>query len=470
MNGSRRQKSNSRVGEVREVLGRVVNQCLMAGGLVMAPFVLADDWPQWLGEHRDGVWRESGIVEAFPEAGLPVVWRHPIGAGYSGPAVSQGRLVVMDRKAKPFDPATAPSGNSNFIRVEIPGSERVLCLDERSGKTLWEISYDCDYTTAFPYAIGPRCTPTIDGDRVYTLGAEGRLMCLSLSSGKILWSLDLKESHQAQVSHWGFAAHPLVDGPRLICMVGGIDSAVVAFDKMTGKELWRAGSAEDPGYCPPVIYSLGGLRQVVTWDSVNVNGIDPVTGEVYWSVAFPPTYGMSIGMPRQENNRLFVMSFNRISGMIEIGEGGKSAALGWRGNAKTGVAGVLNTAWVEGGHVFASGHRGEYRCVELATGTRVWSHDGPTKNIAGKRATSWPSTFTIKHEPSGRFFLANDHGELIIADLSPDGYREISRTLLLKPTHLVGSRYLVWSHPAFANQRIYARNDEEIVCFDLSSN
>lgn len=447
---------------------RRVHLWLPTIGLSAIPLLQAADWPQWLGKDRDGVWREPGIVESFPKTGLPVVWRQPIGSGYSGPAVSQGRVLVMDRQARPFDPTRAPGGNPNFIRVQIPGNERILCLDETTGKKLWEVSYECDYTTAFPYAIGPRCTPTIDEDRVFTLGAEGRLMCLGLDSGSIRWSLDLKESHGAKVSHWGFAAHPLVDGPRLICMVGGADSAVVAFDKMTGKELWRAGAAVDPGYCPPVIYTLGGLRQIVTWDSLSVSGIHPETGELFWSVPFPPTYGMSIGMPRQEGNRLFLMSFNRISGMIEVAEGGKSAALAWRGDAKTGVAGVLNTAWVENGYVYASGHRGEYRCVELATGKRVWSDEGPTKNLAGKRATSWPSTFTVKHEPTGRFFLANDHGELIIANLSPSGYREVSRTTLVKPTHLVGSRYLVWSHPAFANRRVYARNDEEIVCFDLS--
>ena len=465
----RRRLASPSCGRSRTFWNDFICLALAAVGSSIGGQMLGDDWPQWLGENRDGVWRESGVVEAFPKEGLPVVWRQAIGSGYSGPAVSKGRLVVMDRKAEPFDPSLAPGGNPNFIRVQIPGTERVLCLDARTGKSLWEFSYNVEYTTAFPYAIGPRCTPTIDGGRVYTLGAEGRLMCLSLDSGQVLWSIDLTESHQAKVSHWGFAAHPLVDGPRLICMVGGRNSAVVAFDKMTGAELWRSGDAEDPGYCPPVIYTLGGKRQLVTWDSKHVSGIAPETGEIYWQVPFPPTYGMSIGMPRQENNRLFLMSFNRVSGMIEVSADGNAASLVWRGDAKSGVAGVLNTAWVEEGHVYASGHRGEYRCVELETGNRVWSDDAPTRNLAGKRASSWPSTFTVKHAPSGRFFLANDHGELILAELSPRGYTEIDRTMLIKPTHLVGSRYLVWSHPAFANRRVYARNDEEIVCFDLAT-
>lgn len=437
--------------------------------MISSAGLLADDWPQWLGEQRDGVWRESGIVESFSDDGLPVVWRQKMGGGYSGPAIADGRLFVMDREAKAFDPKEAPEGNPNFVRVQLPGTERVRCFDEKTGAVLWEVSYDSVYSTAFPYAIGPRCTPTVDGERVYTLGAEGHLKCFSVASGKEVWGHDLRESHGAKVPHWGFAAHPLIDGDRLICMVGGTDSAVVAFDKLTGTELWRAGSAEDPGYCPPVIYSFGGKRQLVTWDSLSVNGIDPESGRVFWSVPFPPTYGMSIGMPRREGSRLFVMSFNRVSGMIEIGDDGLSAKLAWKGGTKTGVGGVLNTAWIEGGHIYASGNRGEYRCVELATGKRVWDNDLPTRNRKGKRGTSWPSTFTVKHEPSGRFFLANDHGELIIASLSPDGYEEISRTFLIEPTHLVGGRYLVWSHPAFANRRVYIRNDKEIVCFDLAA-
>lgn len=430
---------------------------------------MADDWPQWLGEHRDAVWRESGIVDSFPAGGLPVIWRSELGGGYSGPAVAGGRVFVMDRQAAAYDSSTAPKGNPNFVRVTLPGTERVLCLDEKTGREIWTVEYGSLYSTAFPYAIGPRCTPTVDEDRVYTLGAEGHLKCLEVNTGREIWGLDFRQSHQVKVNDWGFAAHPLIDGDRLICMVGGENSAVVAFDKFTGKELWRAGSAEDPGYCPPVIYTIGGKRQLVTWDSKDLNGINPETGAIYWRVPFPPTYGMSIGMPRIEGHRLFLMSFSRISGMVEVSMDGVSAELKWQGGTKSGVAGVLNTAWIEDGHIYASGHRGEYRCVSLATGERRWSSDQPNRNTAGQRASAWPNTFTVKHEPSGRFFLANDHGELILADLSPDGYSELSRTALLKPTHLVGGRYLVWSHPAFANRKVYVRNDEEIVCFDLAA-
>ncbi len=441
---------------------------LLAGWLVAVP-AWGDDWPQWLGERRDGVWREEGIVEEFPEAGLPAVWRQPLGGGYSGPAVAARRVLVMDREAEAFAPEKLSRGNPNFIRAELPGTERVVCLDAATGKKLWQVEYPSVYTTAYPYAIGPRCTPTVDGNRVYTLGAEGHLKCLALEDGRELWAINLRKTYRTKTPAWGFAAHLLVDGRRLICMVGGKDTAVVAFDKTTGEELWRSGTAEDPGYCPPVIYSIGGKHQLIVWDSQNLRGLDPLSGQTFWSVRFPPTYGMAIGMPRLHNRRLFLMAFNRLSGMIEVAPDGNAAKLIWEGRTKSGVAGVLNTAWVEDGFIYAAGHRGEYRCVELATGRRIWSDDSPTRNQAGQRAASWPNAFTIKHQPSGRFFLANDHGELILAQLSPKGYREISRTQIIEPTHLVGGRRLVWSHPAFANRRVYARNDREIVCLDLAA-
>ena len=179
--------------------------------------------------------------------------------------------------------------------MSLPGNERVVCLDERTGDTLWTRDYPSEYTTAYPYAIGPRCTPTIDGDRVYTLGAEGDLKCLRVEDGSVIWSRDFKKDYGVKVPWWGFASHPLVDGERLICVVGGKGTTCVAFDKRTGAELWRALSAQKPGYCPPVICQVGGQRQLVIWHGDAVNGLDPTTGEVFWSVPFQATFAMTIG-------------------------------------------------------------------------------------------------------------------------------------------------------------------------------
>ncbi|HAV62175.1 MAG TPA: pyrrolo-quinoline quinone, partial [Verrucomicrobiales bacterium] len=215
---------------------------LAAGALVAGSLPSsADDWPQWFGPKRDGVWREKGIVGKLP-AEPDYRWRVPTGSGYAGPAVAAGRVFVMDRhlatgSSKPDDP---------FAQGTIPGTERVLCLDEVSGREIWKHQYNAPYTVS--YAAGPRATPTVDGEHVFTLGAEGHLKCLDVRSGAVKWEKHFATDYGVKTATWGWASAPLVDGDRLISIVGGEGSIVVAFDKSTGRELWRALSAKEPGY------------------------------------------------------------------------------------------------------------------------------------------------------------------------------------------------------------------------------
>ncbi len=432
---------------------------------------LADDWPQWLGPQRLPVWNEDGIIDAFPESGPPLRWKAELGGGYSGPAVADGRVFVMDRATASDDLQSGkllqddePPSNQNFVRRLLLGRERVLCFRASDGKQLWSHEYDCPYTSVAIYAIGPRCTPTVDGDRVYTLGAEGNLVCLRVKDGSVVWRRDFVTEFGLDVPEWGIAAHPLIDGERLICMVGGDGTTCVAFDKRTGKEIWRALSARQPGYCPPVIYEFAGLRQLITWDSDAVSALNPADGEVYWRVPFEATFAMAIGGPQREGNSLFVMAFNRKSAMIQVSADGRSAEIMWQGDSKRGIDGVLNTAVIRDGYVYGCGNGGRYVCAELKTGKRIWSTFAPS---TGKRPASWANVFTIRH--GERYFLANDLGDLIIAKMTPDGYEELSRTHLIDPTHVVGNRTLVWSHPAFANRSVYLRKDKEIRCYSLAS-
>ena len=198
--------------------------------LIVALQLAAEDWPEWRGKGRLGVWNESGIVDEFPKSGLAVEWRTPIKNGYSGPAVSGGRVFVTD-----------------FTRaLNTKGTERILCLDEKTGQILWTQSWDVDYIGLMEtYARGPRATPTVDGDHVYVLGAKGELVCLKVKTGEIDWKKDFVREYDTQVPTWGMTGGPLVDGDRLIAVVGGAANAeVVAFDKRTGKEIWRSLSAE----------------------------------------------------------------------------------------------------------------------------------------------------------------------------------------------------------------------------------
>ena len=185
-------------------------------------------------------------------------------------------------------------------------------------------------------------------------------------------------------------------------MVGGKGSTVVAFNKMTGQVIWKTGSAKGPGYCAPGIHQIAGMRQLIVWDAETVCGLNPETGDYLWQVALPPTYEMSIGMPRIEDRKLFVMSFNRLSAMIEIAEDGLSAKLVWKSTPKTGIGGVMDTAWLEKGYAYGTGHRGYYTCVDILTGKRQWENKQPTNRSTGERAGGWPNVFTIKHQPTIR--------------------------------------------------------------------
>jgi outer membrane protein assembly factor BamB len=439
---------------------------------------LADDWPQWLGPERDSQWRESGIVENFTDAGPRLRWKTQIAGGYSGPSVYGERVFVMDWVPGTADAAEflhegAPPGNQNFVRKILPGTERVLCLRESDGKVLWSHQYDCAYSSVATYAIGPRATPTVDHDLVFTVGAEGNLLCLQVSDGSVVWSVDFRERYGLKVPNWGVASSPLVDGDRLICIAGGEGSTCVALDKRTGKEIWRAVSAPEPGYSSPVIYTIAGERQLIVWDSHAVNSLNPESGELFWTVPFESTFAMSVATPRIENRSLFVMSYNRKSGVIEVAADGRSAELRWNGGPRTGIGGVHNTAFLYDGHIYGCGNGGRYICARLDSGERVWSTYQPSSPIPpgsqkDLRPVSWGNVFTVRH--ADRFFLANDMGDLIIAKMSPTGYKEISRSNLIEPTHqVVGGRKLVWSHPAFANRSVYLRNDKEIRCYSLAA-
>jgi outer membrane protein assembly factor BamB len=431
--------------------------------VAVASIACGEDWPQWLGPNRDAVWRETGIVEKFATNGPPVLWRANIGAGYAGPAVAKGMVFVADRQLA--EGVTNPA--NKFERGVIRGTERILCLNESSGKTVWKHEYDCAYTVSYP--SGPRVTPLVSSGKVYTLGAEGNLFCLNATDGKVVWSRDFKKDLEAKTPLWGFAGHPLLDGNKLICLVGGEGMTAVAFDKDTGKELWRALTAKEPGYSSPVILETGGKRQLIIWHPESANSVDPETGKVYWSEPFKSGSGMTIATPRLLDGKLFFSSFYNGSLMLQLDGGKPGETLLWR-TAKTSekdtthLNAVMCTPFLEDGYIYGVCSYGQLRCLKADTGERVWeTFQATTKG----EPVRWANAFIVKN--SGRFFLFNENGDLIIAKLSPKGYEEISRAHLLEPTTgAANGRDVLWSHPAFANRHFYARNDREIICVDLA--
>jgi outer membrane protein assembly factor BamB len=429
---------------------------LLFSVLAMVAATSAADWPEWRGTGRQGVWNEAGILKTFPADGLKFRWRVPVRGGYSGPAVADGRVFVTDFEMK--------EGRR--------GTERALCLDEKTGKRLWEHSWPVDYTALQAnYAIGPRATPTVNGDLVYIVGAAGNLLCLDVKTGAVIWQKDFVRDYETSVPVWGMASSPLVDGDRLICIVGGKpDAKVVAFDKRTGKELWRALSSErsEPGYGQPILIEAGGARQLIVWHPEAVSSLDPATGKVFWEQPFAVRFGLTVATPARDGNQLFLSAFYNGPIMLELDRTKPGAKVVWRGASNSeintdGLHCLINTPVIEGANIYGICSYGQLRGVDAATGKRLWETQDLTKEKA-----RWATGFLVRN--GDRYFINNDRGELIIARFKPEGYEEISRTKLLNPTSKLGRRELGavnWSHPAYANGHIFARNDEELVCASL---
>lgn len=446
---------------VRGLVGFVV----LAGLVWSAPTVRADDWPQWRGDGRLGVWHETGVIDEFPDEGLKVVWRAPVQSGFAGPVVADGRVFVLDWLEDPESRT-------------MDGTERLVALDEETGSVLWAHDWATSYRMLqVSYAIGPRATPTVDGDRVYVVGASGILRCVDVETGALIWQKSYIDDYDTSVATWGIASSPLVDGDRLIAVVGGEpDALVVAFDKHTGTELWRAvDMVGEMGYGQPVIYEAGGVRQLVVWHAAALVSLNPETGSVYWEQPWEVGAGMSVATPVRDGNYLLVSQFYNGSMMMRLDTDRPAASMLWKGSSRSempgdtdGLHSMITTPIVTGDYVYGVGSYGELRGLSARTGERLWMSGEMTAQ------SRWGTAFMVRQ--GDRYFVSNDDGDLIIARFTPEGYEEIDRTTLIEPTSRSGygpqrrfDRPVSWSHPAYANRHIVQRNDKEILRVSLAA-
>ena len=390
--------------------------------LLVVPLLVAGDWPQWRGPKRDNVAHLPGLPDNLPDK-LPARWRMPIGGGYGGISVVGERLYVMDRQKDP----------------EV---ERVLCLDTQTGKTLWQYSYPVRYGK-LDYGNGPRCTPTVADEKVFTFGAMGHLTALDARTGKLLWSRDTVKEFEASLPTWGHACSPLYDRGYLIVQVGAKDGCLMSFAARTGKVVWRSLS-DPPSYASPVLSG----DEIRYFTPTHLVGLARVDGKERWRVPFEGiTYGVSISDLVEADGVILASNYWSGSKAIRLKEGKPSVV--WEGKQ---LSLLMSTPLVRGKHVYALDRFRGLKCIELASGKVLWENEHVTPRDRNPQAS------LVWVGDSDKALILNTPGELLLVRLTPEKLVPLGKAKILGKT---------WAHPAFASGCIFARNDEEIVCVPL---
>jgi len=246
---------------------RLITSLLVTlSALVPAAIALGDDWPQWRGLNRDGVWHDTGLVETLPDGQIDIRWRMPVASGYSGPSVAGDSVFVTDRVTGPDAGEDAEDGSA----------ERVWCFDRETGAVRWMHRYPCSYREV-SYNAGPRCSVVVHDGKAYSLGAAGHLFCFDAATGTVIFAHDLAEKYQIEMPIWGITATPIIEDDLLIVPVSGKDAYLVAFDRRTGEERWRALS-DRGNYSSPIIVDHAGHRVLICMTGDRIVGVDPALG------------------------------------------------------------------------------------------------------------------------------------------------------------------------------------------------
>jgi outer membrane protein assembly factor BamB len=394
--------------------------------LLSSAAVFAQDWPQILGPGRNGIYTGPEIVPSFPRSGPPLLWKRDVGAGFAGPSVSAGKVVLFHR---------------------VNNRETVEAMDAATGKTIWTADYPTSYRDDFGFDEGPRAVPVIAGGRVFTHGADGMLQGLDFALGQRLWMVDTRKVFDAPKGYFGVASSPLVDGNRVLVNVGGKSGGIVAFDAASGKTLWTS-TSDEASYSAPVMADIAGQRTAVFFTRTGLVAIDPTNGAVRYQFRWRARMAASVNAatPIVVKDQIF-LSASYGTGAVLLQVANNAVKPVWSGDES--MSNHYSTSVYKDGYLYGFEGRQEFgqilRCVELATGKVMWSVDG-----------FGAGSLLIASEA---LVIMRESGELALAPASPKAFRFASRAQLLPG--------VVRAFPALADGRYYVRNERQLVAFDL---
>ncbi|MEE2946995.1 MAG: PQQ-binding-like beta-propeller repeat protein [Verrucomicrobiota bacterium] len=400
------------------------------GFIALGSGLQAADWPQYLGPNRDGIYPGEALTRVWPSDGPNLMWRkRDIGTGMSGVVAAKGRLILFH---------------------EVNRYDTVECLDAETGKTLWKNNYASSFVPGYGSAAGPRATPAIAGDRVYTMGGQGIVVCTDMVTGKIVWKVDTKKKYRASDGFFGMACSPLVEGNALLLNIGGEAGAgIVALDKDTGKLLWKS-LDDEASYSSPVMAKLNGKRRAVFFTRTGLAVVDPVNGTIDFQNRWRARIHASVNAsaPLVAGDRIFVTaSYN--TGALVLQSDGNGFRTVWSND--TSLSSQYASVMHRDGFLYGTHGRADVppipalRCVELATGKVSWSVD------------DFGDCLMLRC--GDRLLALMESGELVLGRATPAGWQEISRAQIIAS----GAR----SQPALANGRLFIRDRNQLVCLDV---
>lgn len=380
----------------------------------------AADWPHWRGPTRDGVSPDAGVLDAWPQEGPTVLWRTPLGEGFSSITVSQGQLFTM-----------FAAGDDEFV----------VSLRASDGGEVWRLRADASFTES--RGNGPRSTPTVDGDRVYAVSANGRLYALDKKDGRQIWTIDLKERFGSKIPSWGYAASPLIEGNLLLLPVGGTEgNAIAALDKQSGETIWTAYS-DGLSYSSPIPVTFNDVRQILFLTEKNLISVAPADGQIYWTYPWKDTINITTPILIPDDRIYISAAYDKGAAMLAMQMAQDSVGIEelWQSR---GMKNWINSSILYENHLYGF-DSSIFKCIDVDSGEEKWKTRGFER---------------------GSLVLAGNHlivlgegGELALVEATPLEYREKALVQILEGK--------CWTSPTLVDGRLYLRNEEELLCLDL---